>query len=226
VVVVCVTVAAISAALRFLPQFQAIDAANAEFLYRLTPFRLEPLCYGALLALLPARLQRSPRLHGWMIGACVSGALIFTLAVIAGGSITKYSNPMIATYGFTGADWVCAGLVGLVIVSRGRPGFAALLRNSTLRRFGELSYAMYVFHIHIAILLTLATARLFAAGVLPSFINIGVGIACTYGLAVCSWHWIEAPLLSLKARWAPPARQPLASLEPGVLPVEQPGRAR
>jgi peptidoglycan/LPS O-acetylase OafA/YrhL len=218
---VCLGLAAISAALRLVPQFQWIAASNTEFLYRLTPFRLEPLCYGALLASLSMRAQLSGRLQGWLIGACISGALIFLLAVLLGGSATKYTNPLVATYGFTGIDWVCGGLVGLAIVRRGRAGFAAFLRNSTLRRFGQLSYAMYVLHIQVAILVTLATAKLMNEGLMASFVNISVGIACTYVLALCSWRWIEAPLLSLKGRLAPSAtpyavaevKPPLPALE-------------
>jgi len=199
--VVCLSLAAISAGLRCVPQFQSIAATHAEFLYRLTPFRLEPLCYGALLASLFMRAQ----LNGRLIGICSSGALLFLLAVMLGGSATRYSNPLVATYGFTGIDWVCGGLVGLAILRRGRAGFAAFLRSPVLRHFGQLSYAMYVFHIQVAALITLATARFMNAGLAASFVNISVGIACTYVLAVCSWRWIEAPLLSLKEKLTPAA---------------------
>jgi peptidoglycan/LPS O-acetylase OafA/YrhL len=227
--IVCIVIAAVSASLRFLPPFQAIDASNAEFLYRLTPFRLEPLCYGALLALLPTHAEQNSRLERWMISACIGGALILLAAVTAGGNATKYSNPMVATYGFTGVDLLCAGLVGLAIVSRDRHGLTAFLRNSTLRRFGKLSYALYVFHIQVAILLTFATAKLIGGGLLTSFINISVGIAFAYLLAACSWRWIEAPLLSVKDRLAPPAppqsaatlEQPFASVEPAAVSGQQ-----
>jgi peptidoglycan/LPS O-acetylase OafA/YrhL len=178
---------------------------------------------------LPTHTEQNSRLERWMISACIGGALIFLAAVTAGGNATKYSNPMVATYGFTGVDLLCAGLVGLAIVSRDRHGFTAFLRNSTLRRFGKLSYALYVFHIQVAILLTFATAKLIGAGLLTSFINISVGMAFAYLLAACSWRWIEAPLLSVKDRLASPAppqsaatlEQPVASVEPAAVSGQQ-----
>jgi len=131
--------------------------------------------------------------------------------VLRGGAVTKYSNPYIATYGLTGIDWACAGLVGLAIMRRGSAGFAALLRNSTLRRFGKYSYAMYVFHIQVTLLLTFVTAKFLGKGLMASLVNVSVGIACSYVLALCSWRWIEAPLLSLKKRLAPSLAPPLAA---------------
>jgi peptidoglycan/LPS O-acetylase OafA/YrhL len=210
--VVCVIMAVASAALRFVPRFQELNAVNAEFLYRLTPFRLEPLCYGALLAVLPLGAQPGHRrLQTWMTGACIGGVLLLMSAVLRGGAVTKYSNPYIATYGLTGIDWACAGLVGLAIMRRGSAGFAALLRNSTLRRFGKYSYAMYVFHIQVTLLLTFVTAKFLGKGLMASLVNVSVGIACSYVLALCSWRWIEAPLLSLKNRLAPSLAPPLAA---------------
>jgi peptidoglycan/LPS O-acetylase OafA/YrhL len=199
--IVCVLLAVVSAALRFLPQIQSIAAANPEFLYRLTPFRLEPLCYGALLASLPAGALRGRLPRAWLIGACTCGAAILLLAVFLGGPSTRYSAPLMATYGFTGIDWLCAGLVGLAIVGQGGSGCAAVLRHPLLRRFGQLSYAMYVFHIQVTLLVRLILARLIDASLLASLLNTAVAMAVTYLLALGSWRWIEGPLMSLKDRW-------------------------
>jgi hypothetical protein len=54
---VCFALSATAITLRLDPAMQAIHLTHPGFFYRLTPFRVEPIAYGAIVALLTQRVR-------------------------------------------------------------------------------------------------------------------------------------------------------------------------
>jgi hypothetical protein len=102
---------------------------------------------------------------------------------------------------FHGATALNAGLTSLVILActSARPGLAARgLGVWPLRNLGKISYAVYLFHWPLFLLLDHERTGL---GLWPLF---AVRVAVTIGLAVVSYHVLEAPFRARKGR---PERQ-------------------
>ncbi len=178
-----------------------------EFLYVLTPFRLEPLAFGALAAIAVGSdwLRRTAaQLLPWMAGA---GTLLITVVLLAGKTGEPYYPPM-ATFGFTGFALLYTSLVLYAdLYSRSSRWLASCLRASTLRFFGKYSYGIYVFHWPIFVLLAPAIGRLslrLPAVIRPEFWILAslAEIALTCSVALLSWNLLEKHFLKLKRFFA------------------------
>jgi len=198
---VCVGLAVLSPALRLVAAYTGVSGA---VLYRTTPFRLEGLALGALLAL-AARdetLQELlPTLRRW---AWPVAAVALTVVVIRYG--TRDRNVPMAMYGYASVAVLCWTLVSWAtsqtsVASR----TVGYLRNSWLVRFGKYSYGLYVWHLPIAeVVHGRAVAARAQFGMTWSLVPIAliVGIAVSYGVALLSWKLIEEPCARLKERVA------------------------
>jgi len=202
--IACAILAIGSAGLRFFPEFQALHNAHPEFLYRLTPFRIEPLCYGALIALAMRRLP-SRRLKVAAPVLAIVGVSLIVFAVLRGHT-TKYQSIPMASYGLIGVDLLCAGLVMAAVANAGAPGALGLFRSTVLRTFGQYSYSMYIFHVQVAMLMWIALDRIAGRQGWVSVLAVGIGLATSVAVGWCSWRVVEKPLLRLKDRIAPSAR--------------------
>ena len=81
----------------------------------------------------------------------------------------------------------------VLAVTRG----ARVLRHPILARIARYSYAMYVFHLLIGIWIFSIAVSLGLPGRTVALPLAAFGV---YGLAACSWKWIEAPALRLGHR--------------------------
>lgn len=209
----CLLLALASPVLRMLPAMQAMQASYPEFLYRLTPFRLESLCYGAVLAILAMyalRAEPARRLLQLVPGvATATGAILFGVAsYVAGGP--EYQTPSMSGYGYTGSALFYMGLVGWAVTHTGSEQLPArMLRSRFLRFFGKYSYAMYVFHVPVSDCVKPAVAYLIKNQWAVAPIDLVLGIGITTVLARLSWVLLEQPFLKLKERFAPYVRQPV-----------------
>jgi peptidoglycan/LPS O-acetylase OafA/YrhL len=106
------------------------------------------------------------------------------------------------------------GVVGFVACRAGSPALAAL-RHPLLRRLGEISYGLYLYHFVILLLANDLARRAGLRG-----LNSGwkvLTLSLCVGTAWASWVWLERPILSLKGRFAyEPDRGP-----PGAAGVDQ-----
>jgi peptidoglycan/LPS O-acetylase OafA/YrhL len=185
----------------------AHHAFHNNFLYRLTPFRIEPLALGALAAWIardPSAFEIAKRSARWIAVA----AAVLLLAVFAIGRTNRPFHAPIATYGFTAFAWLYASIV-FTAGTRSVP----LLRNALLRSFGKYSYAIYVFHVPIAQIYNPEVNRVaqsLNAPVRTAFwiATTAAGIAISYAVALLSWNLIEKRFLALKDRFAPDKVQP------------------
>jgi peptidoglycan/LPS O-acetylase OafA/YrhL len=179
-----------------------------SFLYTLPPFRIEPLVFGSLAAVLvrSGRMYSTLRSARFLIGVTTCGALML-FAVLLTGRTTGFAHPPMATYGFTSFAIIFSGLVLYAYSYTGSPAWlASLLRNPRLRAFGKYSYAIYVFHLPIFLVYGMAVPRVLV--VLPASLRfvvwllaLVVGIGLAYVTAFVSWHLLEKHFWGLKRRF-------------------------
>lgn len=152
--------------------------ASDELIYFSTVTRLDPLAFGALLAI-SLRIREFFGRWGW-----------FLLVVCAGLSLLKLPLQIALLLNGTGA----AALVGLATTRQ-----VPLLRMEWLRTFGKYSYGLYVLHylIHGALV---AVVNRFGPVEFALF-SIAGGIALSFCLAWISWNLLEHPILKLKRHY-------------------------
>jgi peptidoglycan/LPS O-acetylase OafA/YrhL len=200
---VCVMVALCSFAARYAFRDHTF---SHEFLYVLTPFRLEPLAFGSLAACI-VRFDPPPaKIRPYLAVAAAAGLLLLSY-VVAAGHTSDPDYPPMATFGYTAFALIYTSLVLFAYVNSGSSTWlSSLLRSPLLRSLGKYSYAIYVFHLALFVLAANTVARIcnrmpehfqFAAWILA----LAVGIGVSYGIALMSWNVLEKHFLRLKSRF-------------------------
>ncbi|MGJ5814643.1 acyltransferase family protein [Paludibaculum fermentans] len=168
---------------------------SPEFLYRLTPFRVDTLAWGALLAVIVRNEAGLHRLLHWakFVGAAAATGLAVILTLFG----TKNSEPVVAVTGYTlfGILYFCVVLFGF----RGWP----LLRATVLRTFGKYSYGVYVLHFPLVgyFYLAMEPAARVIGRVPAACVAFVLGSALSLGLARLSWLLLERRFLAWKDRF-------------------------
>ncbi len=195
----------------------ATGAGIAAFV--LTPARMDTLAFGAVLAI----VLRDPGLYAQVRRfarplAAVCAVLLSGIALWRGG--LDKTDPITGTVGFTllGALFGAAIFFSLTGVRGAR--YDRVLSSRSLRFFGKYSYALYVFHQPVALVLTslglpAALARIGASGVAAQVAYAAVGTALSTVLALSTWHLYEKQFLKLKDRLAPQRFAAIAAPPPG-----------
>jgi peptidoglycan/LPS O-acetylase OafA/YrhL len=194
---------------RNFPLVLALNHRWPDFIYRLTPFRIDTLCAGALLAIV---VQRRPDLSRYRplfrIVAAVSGLLFFHAAF---GKL--YTNSSVIRYGYTAAVLCFTSVIALAIF----PGSftARVFSNSFLRKTGKYSYCFYLVHPYfldsmrgLTNLLWIEAGRLGFHALSHNGLVLAaasVEFFVIFGFCALSWTFVEGPLLRLKkhARYQP-----------------------
>lgn len=138
--------------------------------------------------------------------AWIQPASILLLAPIA---ILDQSHPFVYTVGFSMTAWAFVLLLALVV---SRPTPQTTLAARSLAKFGQASYAFYLWH----------GLTLFAADrMLPKLANRGIGVpvwtwfvltfVATTATAFLTTWLVETPFLRLRERWIPSRRSPAVS---------------
>jgi peptidoglycan/LPS O-acetylase OafA/YrhL len=210
--VTCVAVIGGALALRIL--FVAHGAVPLT-VYLLTPFRLDTLAFGALVAIVASDPRRWP-----IIARSARAALPLTaLAVIAicgvliaypgfGGETRKLSllaRPLMQTAGYSAFALLFACLLVRLIAPPARPGLLdRLFRTRLLVDLGRISYGIYLFHMPAIYLTTLWVfdPSQHAWGFVPAqLLRWTVAGGVTILAALASWRWLERPALRLRERF-------------------------
>ncbi len=192
---VCFVMIVLSPVLRFT---FGQNPPSPYFLYFITPFRMEPIALGAVIAILWREYRMSLLSEVTMRWVWVPGLGAFAYICLYSRTTVPVGTYM-ARYGYTCIDLAFASLVFFVAQAASRGDPVGILRNSVLTRFGKYSYAMYVFHAPLSKYvpkLLYFGPRLARVG-----LALGIGITVTYLLAVISWHTVESPFLRLKNRF-------------------------
>ena len=182
------------------------SGVDGEILYGWTFSRLDALAAGAAVAaavrVFPGKDRVLSRVGG--IIASAGAAALLGLFVVSHG-LDKTEQTVIVV-GFWLPAVTTAGVI-LMIATGGLPGTVGrFLQAEGLRAFGKYSYAIYVFHLPVFLVVRSAFQRIGAISGWPvplSFLaEVGVSWSAVFAAAWLSWRYFEAPILKLKGRFA------------------------
>jgi peptidoglycan/LPS O-acetylase OafA/YrhL len=174
----------------------AWDALGWRWLHMMTPFRMDALALGGVLAL----VQVSRRLAGGVLSA--SGAALVALIAL---DLFARDSRLVGTVGYS-LTAITAG-AGLVLALDAR-----WLSWAPLRWIGIVSYGVYLLHpiclqvasigLHV---IGLERVRLTGIGFVDPWLAVLVPAALSVGLAAVSYVAFERPFLGLKRYFVAPA---------------------
>ena len=191
-------------------------------IYVLTPFRLDGLAAGALLAGL-VRSSGRDRLvtsRNASIVAAVGLVLFIGSVVIAGDPESE--GRLVSIVGCSGAAIASLGLLSLTLSLPARSRLIGFFSSGAMRMFGKYSYALYLVHLPLRALVRDRFLKPEQFGQWPGGVFVAqtvfdiVSIALALAVAIASWYIIERPALSLK-RFFPNVERPEAGR--GSMPV-------
>ena len=192
----CIALLLTPLVLRNIPYLLRIQAAHPDFMYRLTPFRVDTLAAGALVAILVRSRHRFPSLA---LPAALAGAgIIAALLVNARGQFSAGAIPVVR-FGYTAVLLLCSALVLYAYQRRGSAG-TAWLRTRALTGLGKYSYGIYVFHGIVRYFLPHLTAHLPPTRMVQASVA-AFGIALSLAISFASFHLYEKQFLRLKTRF-------------------------
>jgi peptidoglycan/LPS O-acetylase OafA/YrhL len=193
-----------------LPKVQSLGwdkEQTAKFVYRATLTHMDGLLFGAMLAI----LERDPESRLSQTWAKVRRPTLMVSFVILLGLI-------FATKGFGTYDRrvmligypvmaLCFGAAVSVAAAGELPKWLqSAFSSGVLAACGKVSYGMYIFHwLFVAFLAPVqehwGSQQSPTVAALGGFAVVVIGIIVTYGLAVLSFRFVEAPFLKLKDRF-------------------------
>lgn len=191
-----------------------LEGANPELAYSLTPARADALTLGALAAIVVRHddwLARITPHVGRLFAASL--ALLAVIAVLGKG-LTR-TNPITETAGDTALAIASALLILRLTVdtAKGKGRLVAALSSPLLRRFGKHSYAIYILHLplHLLVERHLIAPRLSTMSQV-TFVGVQLAyfVAGTFALlllGIITYPIIEQPFLDLKRFFATRAPQ-------------------
>lgn len=155
-------------------------------IYVLTPFRMDTLCCGALIALIWRSRQEWIRRYYWL----ALGAVPLVCAILVWMSTkphlrTAANNPVANASVFSLVLILVAAIVWVALDGRGPIG--QLLRFGPLRFVGTLSYSIYLIHV---------TVLYYLKPRIDNFaLYVAVSFAITMAYAAASWFGFEKRLI-------------------------------
>jgi peptidoglycan/LPS O-acetylase OafA/YrhL len=185
----CIFVIVLLLVVRNIPAVEALSSHWDNLLYRLTPFRVDTLCGGALLAIVVYRTPNIAKLRTPLRITCLTSAALFLWIA---------HHHLLLQFGYTAGVMSFTSLVGLALY----PGtLSRILSMPALTATGRYSYCIYLLH---PVLIQHANHFL------PQRLPVGrwhapsvILLACieflmVFGVAALSYRFIENPILSLK----------------------------
>jgi peptidoglycan/LPS O-acetylase OafA/YrhL len=193
--------------LRNLPFAQSLSAAYPNSLFRLTPFRVDVLLFGAIAAIVIRDTRLLNMVKRRIPTIILAASVAVGLVLFASGSTSPHSELM-TRLGYSAVGVAFASMVLYCSSeSGGKSRTQSLLRSPFLRHFGKYSYAMYVFHIPVSTFLPRLPEEPWG-GLLTGLCAVVTGIAITDVIARVSWYALETPFLQWRNRFANPQPKP------------------
>lgn len=135
------------------------------------------------------------------------------LAALLAGAVASrgyyFSGTMTLSLGYTLLAVSFSLLVAACVTAddQGLAGWSDILRSRTLRNVSRYSYAMYVFHVPLHLLvgqpILLALGLQAKSSVILNILYIAIGTTVTYIAAAASFRFFESRFLDLKAKFSP-----------------------
>lgn len=184
--------------------------------YVLMPARMDTLAFGAVLAI----ALRDPSMHAHLRRLArplaVACATLLCAVLVWRGALDK-TDAVTGTIGFTLLGALFSAAMFFAVTTAAGSRWNRMLSSRVLRFFGKYSYALYVFHQPIALLLAatglpLALGGLGAPELAAQVIYTAVAGTVSVVAALMSWNLYEKQFLKLKDRLASrsgPATLPL-----------------
>jgi peptidoglycan/LPS O-acetylase OafA/YrhL len=172
---------------------------NALDVARLLVARADSLLFGGGVALL-VRSRSAGRIPAGKI-LFIAASVLTMLLYLAHGP--EQSSAWIATLGYSAIAMSCAGLI--LLAEEGSNWVTTMFDRPLLRFFGRYSYGLYLFHGLYFVYLRHLSGRLehlLHLGLLAQLLIAVFGFLVSVALAVMSYHLFEAPILTLKRRFA------------------------
>ena len=200
---ICIGGLLLSPLLRIVAVLYFPHAGGVDFVYRLTPFRIDSLLWGALACLMlksnyiAAIPNQSPRL------LIVGGAFITTFfALVALGQNTHEYAPLLSTVGYSLLGAASALLIlHAVLRSESKTIYCRVVRSPGLTKFGKYSYGLYVWHLPFSLYIPNIFRRMHVPELYVGLASFLLGSIVTYLTALLSWRYLETPFLRLKDRF-------------------------
>ena len=177
----------------------------AEFLYRMTFFRMDALLWGALLAFLVRRHGYALHRYGRLItlGSCATLVAYVSLRkLLDPADAGSHVSPWNGSLGFVVFDVFAFGLI-LELIRHGSQ-VGRVFSWQPARRLGQISYGFYAFHLlPQASYLHLVQRAFHRPEPTPLDLKTmyaceALAFVCTLILAIASFHLLESPFLRLK----------------------------
>jgi peptidoglycan/LPS O-acetylase OafA/YrhL len=216
-----------------------IGGANALIPYTATPCRLDTLAAGAAIALLVRRgggvvasLERAaavllPAALAVFAG-CYAWGRLHTGPVDAASSYDEQvvrtlgflSGPLMQTVGFSALCVLYAALLVRVSAAPSGSLLARVFELPLLQSFGRYSYAMYLLHYFVALVVLSAFQKAYQGPYLWAQLQFWLcAIGITYGAARLTWVLLEEPMQRLR-RFFPYAGAPRPAAPEGAAAAE------
>ena len=139
---------------------------------------------------------------------------ILTAIFISQGTFS-YSNPWVFTAGFTLLAAACAGVLTLTLCATPLSRLSRVMSSRTLRMFGRYSYALYVFHQPVIMVVDALAYRLLpgADSLAMQIVRYTVVLPLSLAAALASWNLYEKHFLRLKRYFHTEKAAPGASVK-------------
>jgi peptidoglycan/LPS O-acetylase OafA/YrhL len=185
----CLSMIVLLLVVRNIPVVQALSLRWDNLLYRLTPFRLDTLCGGALLAVL---VQKNSRNLAALEGKFRASFVVSSSALL----YLCWSHPgLISRFGFTLIVVCFTSLVALCL----HPGIISKVFSlGILKTTGRYSYCLYLIHLPFLMATSRFQSRLSFKGNTITILYSLVQLCVLFGISALSYKFIEFPILGLK----------------------------
>ena len=176
------------------------DGVDQWIIATVTPFRIDALALGALVASWRLGTQRE-RLRKLSLPIFLTSVAV--LAVITVMQSGYQMNGIISqTVGYTFFALMCAALIALIVDEHhlARP-VCRLLNWRLVRHLGNRSFGIYVIHMPVLVFMNNVSHRKQAAGDATGLVDVQcycMGVMISLVLAEVSWHLFEKQFLKLK----------------------------